>query len=121
MSAIFMKQEFLLIVITLLLTVSAFAQADQPRMIDEFGVIPCDEYLARVDAAINEQYRNPGSQIYVFIYEGKEEKPVYKNGRFVGNKAFLPQYGLAKVKIESMKKYIKLRKISLDNYVFARG
>ena len=99
---------------------SVFAQAEEARMIDEFGVIPCDEYLARVDAMAIEKANNQNAQIYVFIYEGKEKIPDYNNGN-VTYKTYLPRYGLAKAKIESMKKYLEFRKFTPQNYVFANG
>ena len=117
-----MKQKFLLAIILCLFALPVFGQTEAARKIDEFWNVPCDEYLARADAMINEQVNNPGALIYVFIYEGKEKRPFYKNGKFVDYSKFvLPQYGLAKARIESMKNYLKLRKIPLENYSFANG
>ena len=116
-----MKQRFLLAVIFCLLTANVFAQTERAQKLDEFRGIFCDEYLARVDAVTIAQMNNPNAMIYVFIYEGKESRDVYKNGKFAGRKSSLPVYGSAKAKIASMKKYLKTRRMPLENYVFANG
>ena len=116
-----MKQKFLFIVL-LLLTVNAFAQSDEAQKLDEFGYVNCDEYLARMDAVIIAQANNPNSQIYVFVYEGKEKRGFYKNDKMVWLKPSLPPSGLAKAKIDSMKEYIKKwKKRPVENYVFVNG
>src|SRR5215204_7653582 len=104
-----MKQKFLLAIVFFLLTANVFAQIREARKIDEFGAITCDEYLARADTMITARANNPTEMVYVFIYEGKEKRAIYKNGKVTGYKSIFPQYGSAKAKIESMKKYIKLR------------
>jgi hypothetical protein len=118
----FMKNLYLSFLLLTFFALSVFGQTGEARKIDEFGVIPCDEYLARADAMIVVQANNPGAMMYVFIYEGKEKRAVYRNGKFVDySKSVLPQYGLAKARIESMKKYLTRKKIPLENYVFANG
>ena len=67
---------------------------------------------------IIEQANNPDSKIYVFVYEGKVSQPIYKESKLVGYKSLLPQYGLAKARIESMKKYLARKKVPVENYVF---
>jgi hypothetical protein len=118
---IYMKQKFLLAIIFCLFALSVFGQTREAQKLDEFGSIPCDEYLARADTMIAAQANNPGAMIHVFIYEGKSKTPIYKKGELVSYKSSLPPFGLAKAKIDSMKKYLKRRKIPVENYVFANG
>jgi len=110
----------LLPVIFCLFALSVFGQEKEARRFDEYGTIPCDEYLARAEAMIFGQASNPNSKIYVFIYEGKEKRSVYNKGEMT-YKSVLPPRGLAKAKIDSMKKYVALKKISPENYVFSNG
>lgn len=115
-----MKQKFLLIIVFSLLAATAFSQTGEARKIFEFGNVNCEEYLAAVDVMIG-QTNNLNSKIYVFVYEGKERRPVYKNGEFVNYKSVLPQFGLVKARIKSMKKRLTYRKSPLENYVFVNG
>lgn len=110
----------LLPVIFCLFVLSVFGQENEARKLDEYGTIPCDEYLARADAMIIAQKNNPNSKIYVFVYEGKEKRSVYNKGEMT-YKSVLPPRGLATAKIASMKKYVALKISALENYVFANG
>ncbi|HEX2640652.1 MAG TPA: hypothetical protein VHL50_08780 [Pyrinomonadaceae bacterium] len=111
----------LLPVILFLFALPAFGQASRAEQIDAFGNIPCDEYLARAERMMTEQANNPDAQIYVFVYEGKEKRAAYKNGKFAGSTYVLPSPGLAKARIESMRKLLKSYKRPLENYVFVNG
>jgi hypothetical protein len=116
-----MKKRFFSLALLIFLALPVCGQTPEAQKLEEFGTIHCDEYLARVDAILIGQANNPNAMIYVFIYEGKERQQIYKNGAFAGYKSVLPTYGTAKAKIESMKKYLKLRKQPVENYVFASG
>ncbi|CAN5844012.1 hypothetical protein BH20ACI4_BH20ACI4_18680 [soil metagenome] len=108
-----MKILFSALLFCLLFCVSAFAQ--EAEKIDEFSNIPCDDYLARVDAAIYQAHNNPTSIVYVFIYEGKEY--IY-NWRKKKTEYVLPANGSAKAKIASMKEYFSTKKVLVKNIKF---
>ncbi|HVE56409.1 MAG TPA: hypothetical protein VNB22_06235 [Pyrinomonadaceae bacterium] len=103
-----------------LFVLSVLGQEKEARRFDEYGTIPCDEYLARADNMIIAQKSNPDSKIYVFVYEGKEKRSVYNKGEMT-YKSVLPPRGLAKAKIDSMKKYVALKISPIESYVFANG
>ena len=116
-----MKKFFLICALFVFLALPVGGQTPEAKKLDEFGTIPCDEYLAHVDLITQTQAENPDAKIYVFVYEGSEKKPVYIKEGIVEWKSILPPYGLAKTRIESLKRHLKLRKIPLRNYVFANG
>lgn len=103
-----------------LFVLSVVGQENAARKIDVFINATCEEYLARADAMYSVQTNNPNSKIYVFVYEGKQNKPVYKNGNTT-SKSVLPPIGLATAVIQSMKARIQIRKFPLENYVFVNG
>lgn len=105
----------------LVFAASLYAQNGEVRKIDEFGSDNCEMFAARADLMVQTQADNPNAKIYVFVYEGKETIPVYKKSELVEWKKILPQFGLAKARIQAMKNYLKFRKVRLENYVFANG
>ena len=114
-----MKTKFFIILICLVaFASSAFAQAEEMQKIDGYEDVQCEEYLAHMDLAFNVANNNPASKVYFFVYEGKTKKYKYKKDGSYELISVLPQYGLAKTKIRSMKKLIALRKISADRFVF---
>jgi hypothetical protein len=68
-----------------------------------------------MDNAINEASNNPSSIVYILIYEGKELK---YNVRKKKDELALPIFGTAKAKINSIKKYLSLRKSPVKNFSF---
>jgi hypothetical protein len=44
---------------------------EQPRKFDEFGNIPCDDELARLDNFTHGVLANPESQAYIIVYGGR--------------------------------------------------
>ncbi len=100
------------------LVVSFPAQTIEAEKIDEFEQEPCDYYLLKMDLAIDKAYRNPASTIYVLIYEGRERK---YNARKNKTESVLPSVGSAAAKISSIKKYLKLRKFSVDRFAFVKA
>ena len=97
----------------ILFSVSAFSQ--EAEKIDEFENIPCDDYLARMDYAMVKASDNPSSMIYVLIYEGKELK---YNSHKNKNELVYPNFGSAKAKISSMKKYVSSREFPVERFTF---
>ncbi|HEX8289627.1 MAG TPA: hypothetical protein VF556_16710 [Pyrinomonadaceae bacterium] len=111
-----MKTPILSSIFYVLFCVSVFSQGAQK--LDEFENIPCDEYLARMDYAMNEAEKNSSSTVYIFIYEGKEMK---YNDRKKKSELVFPGYGSAKEKIRSIKKYMWLRNFSVKKIKFVEA
>lgn len=88
---------------------------DELVKLDHFGDATCEEFLARMDNAIINANSNPKSQLFVFVYEGRQSEWQYDRWRLV-----LPQVGLAKVRINSMDAYLEL-KSNPTNFVFVEG
>lgn len=114
-----MKKIILAFIFCLTSSICAFSQ--KAELIDGIGSVNCETYLAFAEKTMIEQTNNPNAKTYIFVYEGKELIPVYKNGKFIKDKSVLPKIGLATAKIQSMKARIKRAKISLDNFVFVKG
>jgi hypothetical protein len=98
------------------------AQTKEARMFDVFtGFISCEDYLARMDGVFAQKGSEPDSKIYFIVYEGRDQRQVYKSGKFIGYRSALPQKGLAQIRIDSIKRRLSLRKIPLENFVFVSG
>lgn len=74
-----------------------------------------------MDAAINQANDNPSSRVFVFVYEGKTQRCKYKKDGNYTIESVLPQYGLGNAKIRSMKKYLQMRRIAAERFVFIKG
>ena len=94
------------------------ALSQSAEKLDEFENIPCDDYLARMDAAMNEAYKNPLSTVYLLIYEGKEMK---YNSRKRKTELVFPGFGSAKAKIDSVKRYMSLRTFPIERFKFIKA
>jgi hypothetical protein len=90
------------------LSLFSFTFAQEARKIDEFShEISCEDYLARIDSVVSTASANPTSKIFMFIYEGKTRKYKYNtSGDVIGKTDSLPQFGLVKVRIQSIKKLL---------------
>jgi hypothetical protein len=111
-----MKAIFSALIFCFLFSVSAFAQ--QAQIFDSFEDVPCDDYLGRMDNAINEARNNPSATIYVLIYEGR--KWTYNRRKKKDELAF-PPYGSAEAKIRSIKKYLSIRKLPINRFSFVKA
>jgi len=111
-----MKTIFLTFLFCILFCFSAFSQ--EAEQIDSFGDgITCEDYLARMDAVINQAHNNLSSNIFVLIYEGKQLKYNRKNK----TELIFPHYGLANAKIRSVKEYLSLRNAPAERFVFVKA
>jgi hypothetical protein len=99
----------------------AFSQSNGSSKIDEFGSVNCEDYLARMDTIIIQALNNPTARVFVFVYEGKIQRYKYKRDGSYTTESVLPQYGLAKAKIRSMKKYVQLKHFSTERFVFVKA
>jgi hypothetical protein len=111
-----MKAVFSALLFGLLLSVSTFSQ--EARKIDEFDIVPCDEYLGRMDNAIAQARENPSAKVYVLIYEGKES--IYNRRKNKMELAF-PAYGSTEAKIRSIKNYLSKRKLPIERFSFVKA
>ena len=100
---------------------TAYSQTSKAVKFDEFSSINCEEYLAKMDLAIIQARSNPTSKIIVHIYEGNVIRYKYEKDGTHKTISVLPEYGLANAKIHSMKKYLSLRKVSLDQFHFVNA
>lgn len=101
---------------------SVSAQNNQARKVDEFANIPCDEYLARINALVQELKNLPDSKGYIFVYEGKESRQVYdKNNKYTGEKYISPQFGLARNVIKKIGMRLKLQGSDIKRFIFING
>lgn len=114
-----MKKTILALLFCFTFSICAFSQ--KAELIDGIGSVNCETYLAFADNMMIQQANNPNAKTYIFIYEGKEPIPVYKNGKFIKDKSVLPKFGLANARIQSMKTRMKIYKTPLENYVFVKG
>jgi hypothetical protein len=102
--------------------VASAAQDPVPRMIDEFGLIKCDDYLARYDYMVIELLAQPDSRIYVLTYDGKIRQNISnKQGRTIGYKDVLPRAGTARAINRSIKDKLTLMKHPVESFVFIEG
>ena len=108
-----MKTKFLVLLSCVVFCGTAFSQ--QAKQIDAFERLSCDDYLSRMDSAIAEASNNPLSTVYILIYEVKE---VRYNSRKKKDEMVFPNFGSAKAKIDSIKKYLSLRKSPIKNLSF---
>jgi hypothetical protein len=111
-----MKAIFSALIFCLLSGISAFAQ--EARIFDAFGPLPCDHYLSRMDVAIIQARDNPSATVYVLIYEGKESG---YNSRKKKMEYGFPIYGSAEAKIRSIKKYLSIRKLPVNRFSFVKA
>ncbi|MEJ7849452.1 MAG: hypothetical protein WKF92_15330 [Pyrinomonadaceae bacterium] len=97
---------------------SVAASAQEASKIDEFESLGCDEYLARMDGAINEARQNPSSTIFVLIYEGKE--PKYNEVKKKIEQVF-PNFRSAEAKTRSIKKWLLHRELPIERFSFVKA
>jgi len=108
-------------ILAFLVSATGYSQASNPMKIDEFDSINCEEYLARMDAAMIQAKSNPTSQVFVYIYEGNVNRSKFQMDGTYSVKSVPPEYGLANARIRSMKKFLAIRKISLDQFRFVNA
>ena len=109
-----MKKQLLTFLILIFAGVSAFSQ--EAKLVDEFGILQCEDYLARMDGVSGQLSNDSTGKIYVLVYEGKTKSFEYGRDGKSTIISLLPQYGLADAKIRSMK-----RRASADNVVFVKA
>jgi hypothetical protein len=111
-----MKTAFSALLFCLLFAVSTFAQ--EAQIFDSFEAIPCDEYLGRMDNSFVAVRNNPSAKFYVLIYEGKEWT---YNRRKNKSELTFPAYGSADAKIWAIKKYMAIRKLPVNRFMFVKA
>ena len=117
-----MKKQLFSLLLLISFSIVISAQTPAAQKIDEFGNVNCEGYLARMDNTFVSALNDPSSKIYVFVYEGYLTKPKYdSNGKSIGYESALPQMGLAKARIRSMKQYLKLKNMPQEKFVFVEA
>lgn len=69
-----MKKQFFVFLLLLLFFSSVSAQEKEAVKIDEFGRIPCGDFMARMDNLLVTFQNSPDSEIYVVYYGGRFRK-----------------------------------------------
>lgn len=69
-----MKKQFLSLLLLVSFIISISAQEKEARQIDEFGILPCGDMLARLHNLYLESQKTPDSKIYVIYYGGRFRK-----------------------------------------------
>lgn len=72
-----MKRLILAFLFSLLIFVSAFSQ--QATKIDEFGILSCGDFMARMDGVFHQWKESPESNIYVVYYGQRYRKSTVWN------------------------------------------
>ncbi|HEY2847176.1 MAG TPA: hypothetical protein VGI80_05110 [Pyrinomonadaceae bacterium] len=83
-------------------------QTPKAEKLDMFGVVSCDDYLARLDYLVTAARKNPSAQIYIILYEGRDGFG-------------LPPFGQITARIESMKKRLRMEGANLSHFIFVAG
>lgn len=102
----------------LLLSLFSCAFAQEARKVDEFShYSPCGDFLARMQALLNEKESTSNSKIYVLYYEGKHE--VFKNA---DTKIQNPRFGDALSRAKEVNLVLKKEwRIQSDEVVLIDG
>jgi hypothetical protein len=106
----------ILLIIIFLLPANAYSQ--EAFKLDEFGNLPCDDYLGRMDSIFAESERNPTAKLYILLYEGKV--PTY-NERTKRTELKRPIVGLAEARIRSIKRYADYRGFPKERLAFMKA
>lgn len=99
--------------------VSEPSPTDMP-MFDQWGPANCEDYLARMDGILV-RLHEPGQRVVFVVYEGKTQEVTYKKDGTSVKRLLLPQYGLARTKIASMKSYLRAKGADLSRVTLISG
>jgi len=69
-----MEKQLFSFLLLLSFVFSVSAQNKEARKIDEFAIIPCGDFMARMDSIFAELQNSPDSKIYVVYYGGRYRK-----------------------------------------------
>jgi len=69
-----MRKTIVGFIFVFVLAFNISAQTNEARQIDEFGRIPCGDFMARMDGIFNELQNSPDSKIYVVYYGGRNRR-----------------------------------------------
>lgn len=118
-----MKSKILLVIALGIFSVNAFAQSGEARKVDNFGYLPCGDFMGHLDAALSEQFYNPGSKIYVLYYEGKYHRSNVWNKKLkrFETKLVAPRQGNALKFAKEVVLYAKSRKFDVNKIVLVNG
>lgn len=111
-----MKRQILNFLLLSIFAVSVSAQINEARKVDEFGIISCDDLMARVDNFFLELKNFPNSGGYILVYEGNLSSYLYGEG-----KTFRPRRGEAKNQVEAIKDRIKFSRLDDKKVMFIEG
>ncbi|HUR99621.1 MAG TPA: hypothetical protein VMZ26_16265 [Pyrinomonadaceae bacterium] len=94
------------------------AYSQEAFKVDEYGNVPCDDYLGRMDGLFAESERNPTAKVYILLYEGKVPTYNYRTKRIELKR---PIVGLAEARIRSIKRYADHRRFPKERLAFIKA
>lgn len=107
----------LLVLITILLSISfSIAQRPEPKLIDEFGNVPCDDWLGRMDLFLAELSNFKDRSGLVILYEGKYID--YSKRR---NPLVAPVVGEVNMRANLIRRHFEGRRFDLGRITFVSG
>ena len=98
----------------LLFSLGAFAQGSEARLREEFGNVPCDDLIARLDMFLAEVHNEPSSRGVVVLYEGKYWS--YEKEKLVR-----PVFGEVQMRANLIRSHFSFRGFPTDRILFVSG
>lgn len=95
-------------------------QTEQPKKVDEFADVCCEDEKARLDYFSTELHNNPGAQGYIIFYGGRRYGSCWYGGRrYVARR---PRFGEAEARAARIKPYLtNQRKFDLERIIVMNG
>jgi len=110
----------ILFALLLFIGASVLAQSKEPRKVNEFGWIPCEQLRHILDEFLAELQSSPDSLGYAYVYEGKSSMRSYgKRGSRL--ETFLPAVGEAAYRTNIFRRHFAFRRFDPGRYLFIDG
>lgn len=116
-----MKKQILIFLFLLSFAFDVAAQLEEPRKVDEFESIQCEDLRTRLDSFLVEIQNNPQSKGFVIVYEGKYSSYIYNRSGISKRKYHLPTFGEANYRTQVFLKHFQFRQFQSDKYLFIDG
>lgn len=114
-------RKILFSLVFLFLFINIFAQNKEARKIDEFGVVPCEEFRARLDSFLSELQIAGQSKGFIIVYEGNYSYRIYDQYPNTKFKTYLPSFGESNYRTQVMINHFKFRNFDPSKYLFISG
>lgn len=110
-----LRLKFLLLML-LTGTVASFGQ--EPRFIEEFEDVPCEDAMARLDLLFTQVTDEPGSIGAVLFYEGKYRRVDYLRNGTTRESWVRPTFGEVYLRMRWLDNYVNFRNFPKDRIRF---